>query len=502
MINDYTMVELTKEQIRKYMEEVVEVMRNSIAEVRADGKPTPKVGALIVKPDGSTETAYRGELREGDHAEYTLIERKCRDQNLTGAVLFATLEPCAPGARKSPKLSCAERITNARIAKVFYGIEDPDPTVSGKGCSLLKANGVEVALFDRDLQDEIRACNTEFLNAANERSLLAKEEPKKIMAAEGSLDAPVKNCTLEMLDAELVQDFLDKAGWNVKFGEKEGMQLLTQFGILVSDKNGYVPSGTGLLLFGKHPEASFPNAIIKATFINDDGSEGDIVNIAGPLVKQPDKAHDWYEQKIGKQIDRSHPERKPIYDYPLKVIREVLINAIIHRQYEVLGAPIYLTISNDEIVVKSPGYPVEPITLEQINNFSAPTISRNPRMMFVFGVLNLSEQRGLGFKTVRDLPEVYNFPLPVAKWETPYLSLVLSRKPEGLKEDDLTEKERKALDFIRLNGETPRKLVEEHLGLEKKTAERLMNSLLEKGKVEKKGVGRGTVYVAIVNKKK
>ena len=51
------MVELTKEQIRKYMEEVVEVMRNSIAEVRADGKPTPKVGALIVKPDGSTATA-------------------------------------------------------------------------------------------------------------------------------------------------------------------------------------------------------------------------------------------------------------------------------------------------------------------------------------------------------------------------------------------------------------------------------------------------------------
>ena len=143
-------------------------------------------------------------MAESDHAEYTLIERKCRDQNLTGAVLFATLEPCAPGARKSPKLSCAERITNARIAKVFYGIEDPDPTVSGKGCSHLKANGVEVALFDRDLQDEIRACNTEFLNAANERSLLAKEEPKKIKAAEGSLDAPVKNCTLEMLDAELV----------------------------------------------------------------------------------------------------------------------------------------------------------------------------------------------------------------------------------------------------------------------------------------------------------
>lgn len=488
------MVELTKEQIRSCMEEVVDVMRNSVAEVRKDGKPTPKVGALIVKPDGTKETAFRGELREGDHAEYTLIERKCRDQNLTGAILFATLEPCAPGARKSPKLSCAERITNARIAKVFYGIEDPDPTVSGKGCAHLKEYGVEVALFDRDLQEEIRKCNTEFLNAANERSLLAKDESKKMKEAEGTLDAPVKNCTLESLDAELVQVFLDKAGWNVKFGEKECMQLLTQFGVLVSTKNGYVPSGTGLLLFGKHPEVSFPNAIIKATFINDDGTEGDIVNIVGPLVKQPDNAYQWYEQKIGKQIDRSHPERQPIYDYPLKVIREVLINAIIHRQYEISGSPIYLTISNSEIIVKSPGYPVEPITLEQINNFSAPTISRNPRMMFVFGVLNLSEQRGLGFKTMRDLPYVYNFPLPVAKWEDPYLTLILSRKPEGVGED-LTEKERKALDFIRLYGETPRKKVEEYLKLETKTAERLMKSLVEKKEIERRGEGRGVVYV-------
>ena len=360
--------------------------------------------------------------------------------------------------------------------------------------------GVLNEISGKDQQEEIRICNTDFLASANERSLLKKDD-LKTKVTEGTLDAPVKNCTLEMLDAELVQSFLDKAGWGVKFGEKEGMQLLAQFGILVSTRGGYVPSGTGVLLFGKHPEASFPNAIIKATFINDDGTEGDIVNIVGPLVKQPDNAYQWYKQIIGKQIDRSHPERQPIYDYPLKVIREVLINAIVHRQYEISGSPIYLTISSREIVVKSPGYPVEPITLEQINNFSAPTISRNPRMMFVFGVMNLSEQRGLGFKTMRDLPDVYNFPLPVAKWEDPYLSLILSRNSEGVNEDKLTEKERKALDFIRLNGETPRKKVEEYLNLEKKTAERLMKSLVEKKKIERRGEGRGTVYVVTKDRK-
>src|ERR1043166_7149701 len=89
---------------RKLMELAVEVMRRAIAEPRADGKASPKVGAVLIKPDGTIKTAFRGELRHGDHAEYTLLERKNRHNNLDGSILFATLEPCAPDARRHPKL--------------------------------------------------------------------------------------------------------------------------------------------------------------------------------------------------------------------------------------------------------------------------------------------------------------------------------------------------------------------------------------------------------------
>ncbi len=98
-----------------YMQMAIDVMKTSVAEARSDLKISPKVGAVLLKPDGTTETACRGELRLGDHAEYTLLERKKRSEALDGCILFATLEPCAPGARKHPKLGCAERIVNARI---------------------------------------------------------------------------------------------------------------------------------------------------------------------------------------------------------------------------------------------------------------------------------------------------------------------------------------------------------------------------------------------------
>lgn len=64
------------------MERTIAVMKMSISEPRADGNTPPKVGAILWKPDGTLESAFRGELRNGDHAEFTLLERKNRPNAL------------------------------------------------------------------------------------------------------------------------------------------------------------------------------------------------------------------------------------------------------------------------------------------------------------------------------------------------------------------------------------------------------------------------------------
>lgn len=129
---------------RSLVERAIEVMRQSAAEPRVDGKTSPLVGAVLWKRDGTVETASRDEMRSGDHAEYTLLERKNRDCKHDGAVLFATLEPCAPGSRQHPKLGCAECLVLARIREVWMGIADPDPTVDRKGIKYLQGSGVSV----------------------------------------------------------------------------------------------------------------------------------------------------------------------------------------------------------------------------------------------------------------------------------------------------------------------------------------------------------------------
>ena len=83
---------------------------------------------------------------------------------------------------------------NARIRKVYIGIEDPDPTVCRKGIQFLIDNGVEVEMYPQDLQEEISDCNKVFLSAATERARLV-EDKKRTWAWNGVIKTAV-GCSL------------------------------------------------------------------------------------------------------------------------------------------------------------------------------------------------------------------------------------------------------------------------------------------------------------------
>lgn len=156
---------------RKFMERAVEEARKSQTE---DDRVHPKVGVVIVKDGEELAVAYRGELKEGDHAEYTALEKKLTDVEIAGATVYTTLEPCT--SRKHPKLPCAVRLMERKVKRVVIGMLDPNPKISGKGVRKLREASIAVDFFPTDLMSKIEEMNREFIRHhknASEPALLA-----------------------------------------------------------------------------------------------------------------------------------------------------------------------------------------------------------------------------------------------------------------------------------------------------------------------------------------
>jgi len=400
--------------------------------------------------------------------------------------LFATLEPCAPGARKPPKLSCSERIVNARIKKVWIGIEDPDPSVDRKGIKYLIDNGVDVEMYPIEYQKIIRDFNRKFIEEAEERAKRIKEEKKVVLTDKENIELSAK---IDDLSKEAVEEFILKAKLNIKFKSDNFYRIFQQLGYLEIKENIYYPTGIGLLLFGVRPQLKYPNALIRATY-KTKGRNEEVATFEGPISTLIGQAINWYKQKIGYQLKRDEAERKNVPDYPTEVVREAISNAIVHRNYDIEGAPVYFEINDYSINIKSPGEPVKPIDIEDIKLLKAPSLSRNPKIMYAFDQLELVEQRGLGFDTIRDLPIKYNLPLPIISFEDPYLVFKFPRSYDVIKKiysdeaiNDLNIEELKGYEWVKIKGEVSKKEYANHFNFDDKKAQRHLSKMKELGLV-------------------
>jgi diaminohydroxyphosphoribosylaminopyrimidine deaminase/5-amino-6-(5-phosphoribosylamino)uracil reductase len=105
--------------------------------------PNPSVGAVIVK-EGQIIGQGHTQPVGGPHAEVVaLADAAARGQDLRGATLYVTLEPCCHFGRTGP---CTAAILAAGLARVVVAIPDPNPLMQGKGLALLRDAGLTVEL--------------------------------------------------------------------------------------------------------------------------------------------------------------------------------------------------------------------------------------------------------------------------------------------------------------------------------------------------------------------
>ena len=463
-----------REDPRYYMEIAIDVMKESIDE-RNKRNPSPRVGAVLVFPNGDYDVAWRGQFREGDHAEYTLLDKSYRTEDLSGCWLFATLEPCGPDARNKLKVPCSIRIADARIEKVWFGVQELNSKASG-GIAYLKEMDVEVEQFDKDLHAAIKDFNKDFNDWVEEEN-----EKIKIVdgISKGGLNDTFKNVEISLLSDNALQLYITKTGKRFILGSEELYQELLNMDLIEFDPetNKLLPSGNCILLFGENPSDKYTGAAVKVKVDYGEGGGQDTETYDEALVLIPDLVESWLKKVITSSVDTSSFSRRKIPHYPIKVIREAVINAIIHRDYNIDGAKVFVDVKPDRIEVRSPGTPASPNTLEKLQNFTATQFSRNARLANIFNKMEFMEEAEIGMETFKTLQEKYNFPSPIIKYQDPNVVVVFPRSLDAKRDlnydlKNLNDEELKGYEYIKSIGEVSKSEYAEHFGFDDKKAYR------------------------------
>jgi len=234
-----------------------------------------------------------------------------------------------------------------------------------------------------------------------ENLALPPRELRRLFLERGDLSfetEAVSRATLDDLDWEAAAAYLrDDLG---VIGETQLEQTMIRRGCL-SDSGGKMrPTYAGILLFGKEPQRFVHNATVMAARFTSDTMTDKFIkqDIGGSLPVQLRRAEAFLRDHLRKDVHLGKGmARSESYEYPLEAARELVVNAVAHRDYSIDGDCIHLNIFRGRLEVVSPGSLPGPMTLDNLRN---ERFSRNPVIVQVLSDMRFIERLGYGVDRV------------------------------------------------------------------------------------------------------
>lgn len=173
------------------------------------------------------------------------------------------------------------------------------------------------------------------------------------------------------------------------------------------------PTHAGILLFGKDPRRFVRGAEITAVRFAGD-TMGDTFmreDITGALPEQIRRVETFLRDVLRKGVTLGGSmARSEQYEYPLEAVRELVVNAVAHRDYSIQGDGIRLYVFKDRMEITSPGRLPGPVTVANIKD---ERFSRNPAIVQVLADLHFIERLGYGVDRVLELTRQHGLPEPL-----------------------------------------------------------------------------------------
>lgn len=272
-------------------------------------------------------------------------------------------------------------------------------------------------------------------------------------------------------------------------------------------------TAAGVVLLAKDPSAIFPQCRILADAyrgINADGEPRDQEDIRVPMPLAVDRAIAFVDRNTRHPMRVVGLNRVRLDEYPVEALREALVNAVAHRQYEDAGRKIMLEVFADRIVISSPGLPPSPITLASLRAGKYRPCSRNPVLAQCLSFFHRIEERGSGIRRMREYMLNHGLDKPLIGADTGYFQIVLpgpggdieriKTPASGLAvtpaiEAQLTERQKEIIKYVLGSGSVTRRWCATAFGVSPDTARIDLKILVKKGLLMPSGKGRAACYV-------
>lgn len=181
-------------------------------------------------------------------------------------------------------------------------------------------------------------------------------------------------------------------------------------------------------------------------------------------------------------------ERKSVDKIPEKAFREAVANALVHRMWDI-PASIKISMYPDKIEISSPGGLPAGLSEDEYLNGQI-SLLRNPIIGNVFFRLKYIEKFGTGIMRIN-----YAYKNILVKPEYRIFSNSIRIILPVIKSDyKLNEAEKRLINILTDSGSMTRNEVEKATEMEKSKTIRILNGLIDKNIIQKKGMGRATKY--------
>jgi ATP-dependent DNA helicase RecG len=290
--------------------------------------------------------------------------------------------------------------------------------------------------------------------------------------------------------------------------EHESLEdLLTRRGCLRIVDGNLRPTYAALLLFGKDPQRWLPNGSVLAARFPGIAFSDEFIKqeIRGTLPEQIRQTQVFVRDNLRSVARLVGLTRQETSEYPLEAVRELLVNAVAHRDYNLGGDCIHLHIFADRLELHSPGVLTGPVTLE---NLLVARFSRNAIIAQVLSDLGFVERLGYGLNRVVNVLRQNNLPGPkfeemggtfrVTLFSTTIGAYKESHPPDLSRYAKLgfNQRQEMALNYLmrhgRITNRTYQKLCPD---ISPETLRRDLVDLVKKGELIKVGDKKATYYI-------